>query len=144
MPASAGDIRDTASIPGSGRVPGGGRGSQLQYSCLENPMNRGAWWALVHGFANSQTQPKWHSTHARILMLSMRMHFILNIFLNSKEISICFILFHVIVKNVFKNTFVATPKMIMQFLLTIIDVMIIWIGKSYRHILALLITLHYF
>ena len=55
----------------------------------------------------------------------MRMYFILNIFLNSKEISIYYILFHVIIKNVFRNTFVATLKMIMQFPLTIIDVMII-------------------
>ena len=43
-PASAGDIRDMGSIPGSGRSPGGGRGNPLQYSCLENPMDRGARW----------------------------------------------------------------------------------------------------
>ena len=50
-PASAGDIRDVGSIPGSGRSPGVGTGNQLQYSCLENPMDRGAWWATVHGVA---------------------------------------------------------------------------------------------
>ena len=45
MPANAGDIRDASSIPGSGRSPGGRCGDLLQYSCLENPTNRGAWWA---------------------------------------------------------------------------------------------------
>ena len=48
-PANAGDVRDSSSIPGSGRSPGGGNGTPLQYSCLENPMYRGAWWATVHG-----------------------------------------------------------------------------------------------
>ena len=48
-PASAGDIRDMDSIPVSGRSPGEGNGNPLQYSCLENPMDRGAWWAIVHG-----------------------------------------------------------------------------------------------
>ena len=47
--ASAGDIRDLGSVPGSGRSPGGGYGNPLQYSCLENPMDTGAWWATVHG-----------------------------------------------------------------------------------------------
>ena len=45
-PAHAGD---TGSIPGSGRSPGEGNGNPLQYSCLGNPMDRGAWWAIVHG-----------------------------------------------------------------------------------------------
>ena len=45
----AGGIRDAGSIPGSGRSPGEGHGNPLQYSCLENPMGRGAWWATVHG-----------------------------------------------------------------------------------------------
>ena len=43
LPTKAGDIRDMGSIPGSGRYPGGGHGNPLQYSCLENPMDRGAW-----------------------------------------------------------------------------------------------------
>ena len=47
--ASAGDIRDTDLIPGSGRSLGEGNGNPLQYSCLEKPMDRGAWWATVHG-----------------------------------------------------------------------------------------------
>ena len=51
-PASTGDIRDMGSIPGLGRSPGEGNGTPLQYSCLENPMDRGAWWATVHGVAN--------------------------------------------------------------------------------------------
>ena len=49
LPASAVDIRDSGLIPGLGRSPGGEHGSPLQYSCLENPMFRGAWWAAVHG-----------------------------------------------------------------------------------------------
>ena len=52
---NAGDIRDMGSIPGLGRSPGGGHGNPLQYSCLENPTDRGAWWAIVHGIAKSQT-----------------------------------------------------------------------------------------
>ena len=65
-PANEGDIRDIDSIPGSGRSPGGGHGNTLQYFCLENPMARGAWWAIVHGAAKSQTRLKQLSTHARI------------------------------------------------------------------------------
>ena len=52
---NAGDIRDTGSVPGSGRSPGAGRGNPLQYSCLDNPMDRGAWQATVHGVAKSRT-----------------------------------------------------------------------------------------
>ena len=52
------DIRDAVSIPGLERSPGGGHGNLLQYSCLENPKNRGAWWDTVHGVAKSQTQLK--------------------------------------------------------------------------------------
>ena len=53
---NAGDTRDMGLIPRSGRFPGGGNGTPLQYSCLENPMDRGAWWATVHGAVQSQTQ----------------------------------------------------------------------------------------
>ena len=49
LPANAGDIRDAGLIPGWGRSPGEGNGKPLQYSCLGNPMDRGAWWATVHG-----------------------------------------------------------------------------------------------
>ena len=54
-PASAGDVRDAAAIPGSGRSPGGGHGNPLQYSWLENPMDTGACLAPVHRIAKSQT-----------------------------------------------------------------------------------------
>ena len=54
-PANAGDIRDTDSIPGSGRSPGGGHSNPLQYSCLENPMDRRAWWATVRRVAELDT-----------------------------------------------------------------------------------------
>ena len=48
-PANAGDAGDSVSISGSGRSPGGGNGNPLQYSCLENPVDKGAWWVTVHG-----------------------------------------------------------------------------------------------
>ena len=53
--ASAYNAEDLSSIPGSGRSPGDGSGNPLQYLCLENPMDQGAWWATVHGVAKSQT-----------------------------------------------------------------------------------------
>jgi len=52
-PANAGDIRDLSLNPGLGRSPGEGNGNPLQYSCLENPMGRGIWWATVHRVAKS-------------------------------------------------------------------------------------------
>ena len=57
-PANAGDIRDVGLILGLGRSPGGKHGNPLQYCCLENPMDRGAWWATVLRVAKSQTQLK--------------------------------------------------------------------------------------
>ena len=54
-PASAGDAGDSGSVPGLGRSPGGGHSNLLQYSCLENPTDRGAWTAVVHRVAKSQT-----------------------------------------------------------------------------------------
>ena len=54
-PANAGDERDAGSVPGSGRSPGDGHGNPLQYSCLENSIDRGAWQAMVHRVAKSQT-----------------------------------------------------------------------------------------
>ena len=57
-PAKAGDIRDTGSIPGSGRSPGRGHGNPLHYSFMENPMDRGAWWATVHRVSKSWTKLK--------------------------------------------------------------------------------------
>ena len=55
LPTNAGDIGDTDSVLGSGRSPGEGHGNPLQYSCLENPMDRGAWRATVHGVTKNQT-----------------------------------------------------------------------------------------
>jgi len=62
LPANAEDIRDTGSIPASGRSPGGGHDNPFQYSCLENPMDPGAWWATVHRVTQSQIQLKRLST----------------------------------------------------------------------------------
>ena len=55
LPVNAGDVRDADSIPGLGRSPGGGHSNPLQSSCLENHMDRGAWWATVHRVAQSRT-----------------------------------------------------------------------------------------
>ena len=54
-PANAGDLKDAGLIPGLGLSPGGGHNNPLWYYCLENPMDRGAWWATVHRVAKSQT-----------------------------------------------------------------------------------------
>ena len=54
--ASASNVGDLGSIPGLGRSPGEGNGNPLQYSCLKNPMDKGAWWATVHGVAKTQTR----------------------------------------------------------------------------------------
>ena len=55
LPADAGDARAMGLILGSERFPGGGNGNPLQYSCVENPMDRGAWWAAVQGITQSRT-----------------------------------------------------------------------------------------
>ena len=55
LPASSADAGDAHSIPGLGRSPEEGNSNPLQYSCLENPMDRGVWWATVHGVTKSQT-----------------------------------------------------------------------------------------
>ena len=55
QPANAGDVRDVGLISGLGRSPGGGHGNPLQYSCLENPTDRGVWWATAHRVEKSQT-----------------------------------------------------------------------------------------
>ena len=62
LPANAGDIRDTGSIPGLGRSSGGGQGNPLQHSYLENPMDRGAWQAMAHRVEKSHTRLKRLST----------------------------------------------------------------------------------
>ena len=58
LPASAGDVKDTGSVSGLGKSPGGVHGNPLQYFCLENPMDRGTWQAMVCRVAKSQTQLK--------------------------------------------------------------------------------------
>ena len=86
-PANAGYVGDTGSIPGSGRSPGGGPGNPLQYSCLENPMDRGAWWATVHGVPQSWTCPKRLSMHTHLKLTQLYKSTILQlkIFLNKKQ-----------------------------------------------------------
>ena len=71
LPANAGDIRDSGLIPGSGRSPGGGHGNPLQYSCLETPVDRRAWWATVHRVAQSWTRLKQLRTHAQTIIYRM-------------------------------------------------------------------------
>ena len=66
LPANAEDIRDAgSSIPGLGRFPGGGHSNPLQYSCLENCMDRGAWWAAIHRVTKSWTQLSTHRKERR-------------------------------------------------------------------------------
>ena len=67
-PASVEDIRDAGSIPGLGRSTGEGHGNPLHYSGLENPLDREAWWATVHGVTKSPTQLKRLSTQTQSLM----------------------------------------------------------------------------
>ena len=72
LPANAGCIREVGSVLGSGRSPGGEHSSPLQYSCLENPMDRGAWQATVHRVSKSQTGLKQLSTHAHARLVPFR------------------------------------------------------------------------
>ena len=65
-PVNAGDTGDASLIPGLGRSPGGGHGNPLQYSCLENPVDRGAWWATVHRVEKSRMQLKPLSTRLHV------------------------------------------------------------------------------
>ena len=65
--ANAADLRDGVSIPGSGRSPGGGHGNPLQYFCVENPVDGGAWWPTVHRVAKNQTGLKQLSTFTGVL-----------------------------------------------------------------------------
>ena len=67
LPANAEDVRDMGLIPGLERSARGGCGNPLQYACLENPMDRGAWQATVHGVTQSWAQPKHLSMHACVL-----------------------------------------------------------------------------
>ena len=82
-PASAGEAKDKGSIPGSGRSPGEGNGNLLQYSYLENSMDRGAWWATVHGVAKSQI---WLIMHAHDMTCHDRNAYVKGLFWNLTEI----------------------------------------------------------
>ena len=68
-PSKPGDVRDAGLIPGLGRSPGGGPGNPLQYSCLENSVDRGAWWTTVHSLTQSQTQLKKLSMHTNVIKI---------------------------------------------------------------------------
>ena len=72
---SAGATEDMGSVPGSGRSPGGGHGNPLQYSCLENPTDKGAWWAIVHGVTKSWILLKQLGMHARTRVWADRRSF---------------------------------------------------------------------
>ena len=76
-PASSGDLRDGGLILGSGRSPGGGNGNPLQYSCLENPVDRGAWQATVHGGhkESDMTEVTSHTTFIKFLLYPSRYSF---------------------------------------------------------------------
>ena len=65
LPANARDTRDVGLIPGSGRSPGGGHDNPLQYSCLENSMDRGAWWVTVHGVTEESDMTEQLKTHTQ-------------------------------------------------------------------------------
>ena len=78
--ANKGDIRDVSSIPGSGRSSGGGHGNSLQYSCLENPSDRGAWWAMVQKVTKTGTRLKWLSMHT-ILIFNSSLFFLKHIYI---------------------------------------------------------------
>ena len=66
-PANAGDTREIGSIPGSGRFPGEGNGNPLQYSCPEKAIDRGAWWATVHGVADCNRAEHSHNPSGCVL-----------------------------------------------------------------------------
>ena len=93
LPASARDVRDAGLIPGSERSPGGWHSNLPQYSCLENPMDRGDWWATVHGVTQSQTWLKWLSTQARIWAMAV----ISYMTILSPPLSNCFLNNHLLV-----------------------------------------------
>ena len=93
MRANAGDIRDVGLIPGPKDSPGEGHGKPLQYSCLENPMNRGVWQATVHGVAKSQTWLTQLSTHTWSINIFQYIYFQKITGINKTIDCICILLF---------------------------------------------------
>ena len=87
-------LTDAVSTPGSGRSPGGGHGNPSQYSCLENPMDRGAWWATVHRVAKSWTWLKRLRRSGRVKCMSFRLTSF-----GSSEILLCFLQTYIRRKN---------------------------------------------
>ena len=85
LPASAGDTRDSGSTLGSGRPPGGGHSNTLQNSCLENPLDREAWQATVHGVSKSQTTKQLTHTHTHTHKLFFKIATSFNISNNSVQ-----------------------------------------------------------
>ena len=73
-PANTEDLRDSGFIPGSGRSPGGGHGNPLQYPCLDNPPDRGAWWAMGHRVAKSQKRLKRQHACTHVQMIRIICH----------------------------------------------------------------------
>ena len=74
LSANAGDARDVGSIPGLGRSPGEGKGNPLQYSCLGNPMARGAWWATLNGITKNQALLSDRACTHQLLIHSFQFH----------------------------------------------------------------------
>ena len=91
--ANAGDVGDTCSNPGSGRSPGGGHGNPLQYSCLENPMEGGAWQATAHGVTKSQTRLSTdrhvHTNTCTCVCVYIYMCVCVNMYTKYKELTKC-------------------------------------------------------
>ena len=71
LPTNTGEVKDAGSMPGLGRTPGGGHGNPLQYFCLENPMEREAWWATVYGITKSQTGLSMHAHKLNQVLISL-------------------------------------------------------------------------
>ena len=88
---NAEDTRDTASIPGLGQPPGGGNGNPLQYSCLKNPINRGAWWATIHGVTKEPVMTQQLSTHDRQMIQMADTHTHIYINKSTYHLLICYL-----------------------------------------------------
>ena len=88
---SACNAGDMTLIPGSGRSPGEGNGNPLQYSCLENPVERGAWWAIVHGVAKESNMTEWlnSSNSSSVIVFGKMLHICaLNVFIYWFQLSV--------------------------------------------------------